>query len=165
MNAKHDDELFHIDEYGRRWRLRGEGFRTDANRRRSGASFRKPDFAGIRHLPQWRQTHDQRQYRRMIFWLELLATGKLDEKLIDDLDNALGVLQEDVDPSWAAKFFELLRDLDSIHACARDRGDRALSEEDTDHVRKVVESLARMIIPKLDDPRWFDDARCLDYAR
>jgi hypothetical protein len=156
MSSEHDDELFHIDEYGRRWRLRGEGFRTDANRRRSGASFRKAIFSGICHLPQWQHTHDQRQYRHMVFRGELLATGELDERLIDDLDNLLGKLQEDVDPSWAAKFFELLRDLDSIHACARERGDRALSEEETDHVRKIVESLERMIIPKLDDPRWID---------
>ena len=47
MNSKHDDELFYIDENGRRWRRRGEGFCTDENGRRSSALFHEPILAGV----------------------------------------------------------------------------------------------------------------------
>jgi len=113
---------------------------------------------------QSRHEWDQRMYHHMVRRLEALVAGqlhdqpivKLDQR-ITSLDTLFSGLEEDVDPSWAAKFFELLRDLGSIHASARDRGDRALSEEDTDQVRKIAESLERMVIAKLDasrPPRW-----------
>jgi hypothetical protein len=100
---------------------------------------------------QWRHDYDQRQYRRMLERLEAFEIGRpFLSGLIADLDTLLGVLEEDVDETWASEFSRLSCALEEISASAIDRGDKVLSDDDMRDAREIAGELKRIVLPKID---------------